>query len=57
MEKNSDVLIVGGGLAGLTSAIHLTKSGFKVIKMITHLMITNPLNVFNNSGASFTKLT
>ncbi len=31
MEANSDVIIIGGGLAGLTSAIHLLKSGLKVI--------------------------
>ncbi|TRX16722.1 NAD(P)/FAD-dependent oxidoreductase [Flavobacterium franklandianum] len=30
METNVDVLIIGGGLAGLTSAIHLAKSGLKV---------------------------
>lgn len=30
MEANSDVVIIGGGLAGLTSAIHLSKSGLKV---------------------------
>jgi len=31
MLYETDVLIIGGGLAGLTSAIHLSKSGFKVI--------------------------
>ncbi len=31
MEANSDVIIIGGGLAGLTAAIHLSKSGLKVI--------------------------
>ena len=31
MEANSDILIIGGGLAGLTSAIHLSKSGLTVI--------------------------
>jgi flavin-dependent dehydrogenase len=31
MEAKSDVLIIGGGLAGLTSAIHLSKFGLKVI--------------------------
>jgi menaquinone-9 beta-reductase len=30
MKANSDVVIIGGGLAGLTSAIHLSKSGLKV---------------------------
>ncbi len=30
MEAKSDVLIIGGGLAGLTSAIHLSKFGLKV---------------------------
>ncbi|TRX29630.1 NAD(P)/FAD-dependent oxidoreductase [Flavobacterium franklandianum] len=30
METNVDVLIIGGGLAGLTGAIHLAKSGLKV---------------------------
>ncbi|NDP27287.1 MAG: NAD(P)/FAD-dependent oxidoreductase [Flavobacterium sp.] len=30
MGSNVDVLIIGGGLAGLTSAIHLSKSGLKV---------------------------
>jgi len=31
MKKDVDVIIIGGGLAGLTSAIHLTKFGFKII--------------------------
>ncbi len=31
METYVDVAIIGGGLAGLTSAIHLSKSGLKVI--------------------------
>ncbi|NAS30593.1 FAD-dependent oxidoreductase [Flavobacteriaceae bacterium R38] len=30
MKKRIDVLIIGGGLAGLTSAIHLSKNGIKV---------------------------
>jgi flavin-dependent dehydrogenase len=30
MGTNFDVIIIGGGLAGLTSAIHLSKSGLKV---------------------------
>ncbi|WET03056.1 NAD(P)/FAD-dependent oxidoreductase [Flavobacterium sp. YJ01] len=30
MEKNPDVLIIGGGLAGLASAIHLSRAGLKV---------------------------
>ena len=29
MKAKSDVTIIGGGLAGLTSAIHLSKSGLK----------------------------
>jgi len=31
MKAKADVTIIGGGLAGLTSAIHLSKSGLKVI--------------------------
>ena len=31
MESKRDVVIIGGGLAGLTSAIHLSKLGLKVI--------------------------
>jgi flavin-dependent dehydrogenase len=31
MKGQIDVLIVGGGLAGLTSAIHLSKAGKQVI--------------------------
>jgi flavin-dependent dehydrogenase len=31
MDRQIDVLIIGGGLAGLTSAIHLTKAGKAVI--------------------------
>ncbi|RZL45396.1 MAG: NAD(P)/FAD-dependent oxidoreductase [Pedobacter sp.] len=31
MDYKSDILIVGGGLAGLTSALHLHKAGLKVI--------------------------
>nr|WP_294932695.1 FAD-dependent oxidoreductase [uncultured Flavobacterium sp.] len=30
MKTNSDVIIIGGGLAGLTGAIHLSKKGLKV---------------------------
>ena len=30
MKAKSDVIIIGGGLAGLTSAIHLSKSGIKI---------------------------
>ena len=28
---NFDVIVIGGGLAGLTSAIHLAKANFKVL--------------------------
>jgi len=28
--KNKEVLIIGGGLAGLTAAIHLSKIGFQI---------------------------
>ncbi|WP_433831065.1 NAD(P)/FAD-dependent oxidoreductase [Flavobacterium anhuiense] len=31
MRTNPDVLIIGGGLAGLASALHLSKKGLKVI--------------------------
>lgn len=31
MTMETDVIIVGGGLAGLTSAIHLSRNGFKVM--------------------------
>lgn len=31
MKKNNRILIIGGGLAGLTAAIHLSKIGLKVI--------------------------
>lgn len=31
METNSDVLIIGGGLAGLTAAIHLSQKNQKVV--------------------------
>ncbi|MFH6998834.1 NAD(P)/FAD-dependent oxidoreductase [Flavobacterium sp. FlaQc-57] len=31
METSPDVLIIGGGLAGLTSAIHLSQKGLKVV--------------------------
>lgn len=30
-DFNADVIIIGGGLAGLTAAIHLSKTGFRVI--------------------------
>ena len=30
METNPDVVLIGGGLAGLTAAIHLSKKGLKV---------------------------
>lgn len=31
MKVNPDIVIIGGGLAGLTTAIHLSKSGIKVV--------------------------
>ncbi len=31
METNVDVVIIGGGLAGLSSAIHLSKAGLKIL--------------------------
>lgn len=31
MERNKRILIIGGGLAGLTAAIHLSKIGLKII--------------------------
>ena len=31
MKKNTPIIIIGGGLAGLTSAIHLLKLGLQVI--------------------------
>jgi flavin-dependent dehydrogenase len=31
IKEDLDVIIIGGGLAGLTSAIHLSKSNFKVL--------------------------
>ena len=30
MKTNPDVVIIGGGLAGLTGAIHLSKKGLQV---------------------------
>ena len=30
MRTNSDVLIIGGGLAGLAGAVHLSQKGLKV---------------------------
>lgn len=30
MEQNNQIIIIGGGLAGLTAAIHLSKNGFGV---------------------------
>ncbi len=31
MDRNADIGIIGGGLAGLTAAIHLVKQGFSVV--------------------------
>ncbi|MFD1316225.1 NAD(P)/FAD-dependent oxidoreductase [Namhaeicola litoreus] len=31
LQEDFDVIVVGGGLAGLTSALHLSKSGIKVL--------------------------
>ena len=36
MNINPDVIIIGGGLAGLTSALHLSKKGFKVTLIEKH---------------------
>lgn len=29
--KRKDIIIIGGGLAGLTAALHLLKHGFEVL--------------------------
>ncbi|WP_313265750.1 NAD(P)/FAD-dependent oxidoreductase [Sphingobacterium sp.] len=36
MEINPDVIIIGGGLAGLSSALHLSKQGLKVTLIEKH---------------------
>ncbi|WP_104381139.1 NAD(P)/FAD-dependent oxidoreductase [Sphingobacterium sp. HMA12] len=36
MAVNPDVIIIGGGLAGLTSALHLTRQGLKVTLIEKH---------------------
>ncbi len=40
MRTNPDVLIIGGGLAGLAGAIHLSKKGLKVV-LIEKIRIQN----------------
>lgn len=37
MTINPDVIIIGGGLAGLTSALHLSKQGFNVTLIEKHV--------------------
>lgn len=37
MAINPDVIIIGGGLAGLTSALHLSKQGFNVTLIEKHV--------------------
>ena len=36
MELRTEIVIIGGGLAGLTSAIHLAKLGKQVVLIEKH---------------------
>ena len=36
MERASDIIIIGAGLAGLTAAIHLSKIGYQVVIIDNH---------------------
>ena len=66
MKAKSDVTIIGGGLAGLTSAIHLSKSGLKVIliekneypkhKVCGEYISNEVLPYFNGLGIAISEL-
>lgn len=48
MENEKEVIIIGGGLAGLTAAIHLSKRYFSVtvIEKMSFLNIKFVVNIF-----------
>ncbi|MHC1719401.1 MAG: phytoene desaturase family protein [Clostridiaceae bacterium] len=50
---NYDVIIVGGGMAGLTSAAYLSKAGYKVLLCEKEKKVGGLVNSFNYKGFTF----
>ena len=53
MEEEFDVVIIGAGIAGLTSAALLSKSGLKVCVLERHYLIGGYLQGFQRDGFTF----
>ena len=52
-EKEYDVIIIGAGVAGLTSAALLTKAGLKVCVLERHYLIGGYIQGFQRKDFNF----
>jgi phytoene dehydrogenase-like protein len=50
---NYDVIVVGGGMAGLTSAAYLSKAGYKVLVCEKEKKVGGLVNSFDYKGFTF----
>jgi phytoene desaturase len=51
MEKQS--VVIGSGIAGLASSVHLARKGYKVLVLEQHATFGGKLGVFNSNGYRF----